>query len=195
MIRRAVDPEFDIDDIPLDDAPTFDLLGTGDTIGVFQLESPPMRQLLRAMAPSSFDDVGALIALYRPGPMSANMHYDYADRKNGRKPVEYFHDDAERCSHDTFGLMIYQESVMRVAQKFAGYSLAEADNLRKAMGKKSREVMAKAREAFEDGLRAQAGTDAPRQASCSTSSSSSPTTRSTRATATATGWSRTRPPT
>ena len=96
-----------------------------------------MRQLLRAMAPTSFDDVGALIALYRPGPMSVNMHYDYADRKNGRKPVEYFHDDADELLGDTYGLMIYQESVMRVAQKFAGYSLAEADNLRKAMGKKS----------------------------------------------------------
>jgi DNA polymerase III subunit alpha len=153
MVRRSRDPRFDIDDIPLDDALTFNLLGKGDTIGVFQLESPPMRQLLRAMAPSSFDDVGALIALYRPGPMSANMHYDYADRKNGRKPVDYFHDDAQEVLNDTFGLMIYQESVMRVAQKFAGYSLAEADNLRKAMGKKSREVMAKAREAFETGCR------------------------------------------
>ena len=105
----------------------------------------------RSLAPTSFDDVAALIALYRPGPMSANMHYDYADRKNGRKPVEYFHADAEEVLGDTYGLMIYQESVMRVAQKFAGYSLAEADNLRKAMGKKIREVMAKERETFEAG--------------------------------------------
>jgi len=110
-----------------------------------------MRALLKALAPDSFEDVAALIALYRPGPMSVNMHYDYADRKNGRKPVEFFHADAEEVLGDTFGLMIYQESVMRVAQKFAGYSLAEADNLRKAMGKKSREVMAKARAAFEEG--------------------------------------------
>jgi DNA polymerase III subunit alpha len=151
MIRRSRDPQFNIDSVPLDDAKVFEMLGRGDTIGVFQLESPPMRQLLKAMAPNSFDDVGALIALYRPGPMSANMHYDYADRKNGRKPVEYFHDDAKQLLDDTFGLMIYQESVMRVAQKFAGYSLAEADSLRKAMGKKSRDVMAKARQAFESG--------------------------------------------
>jgi DNA polymerase-3 subunit alpha len=151
MIRRSRDAEFDIDTIPLDDRLTFDLLGRGDTIGVFQLESPPMRQLLRAMTPNSFDDVGALIALYRPGPMSANMHYDYADRKNGRKPVEYFHADAEELLHDTFGLMIYQESVIRVAQKFAGYSLAEGDMLRKSMGKKSREVMARERANFESG--------------------------------------------
>ncbi len=152
MVRASRQPDFDIDTIPLDDALTFDLLSRGDTIGVFQLESPPMRQLLKAMTPNSFDDVGALIALYRPGPMSANMHYDYADRKNGRKPVEYFHDDAEEVLDDTYGLMIYQESVMRVAQKFAGYSLAEADNLRKACGKKIREMMAKERDAFEAGV-------------------------------------------
>ncbi len=152
MIRTQRDPDFDVDDIPLDDAATFALLSRGDTIGVFQLESPPMRQLLKAMAPNSFEDVSAVLALYRPGPMSVNMHYDYADRKNQRKPVEYFHEDAEEVLHDTYGLMIYQESVMRVAQKFAGYSLAEADNLRKAMGKKVREQMAAARDGFEKGV-------------------------------------------
>jgi DNA polymerase-3 subunit alpha len=103
------------------------------------------------MAPTTFEDVSAVLALYRPGPMSVNMHYDYADRKNGRQPVRYFHDDAEELLADTYGLMIYQESVMRVAQRFAGYSLAEADNLRKACGKKIREMMAKEREGFEAG--------------------------------------------
>jgi DNA polymerase III subunit alpha len=152
MIRAQRDPGFVVEEIPLDDQATFDLLSRGDTIGVFQLESPPMRQLLKAMAPNSFEDVSAVLALYRPGPMSVNMHYDYADRKNERKPVEYFHEDAEEVLGDTYGLMIYQESVMRVAQKFAGYSLAEADNLRKAMGKKVREVMAEAREGFESGV-------------------------------------------
>ncbi|MEO1057863.1 MAG: DNA polymerase III subunit alpha, partial [Actinomycetota bacterium] len=132
MIAGSRDPGFSIEAIALDDQATFELLSRGDTIGVFQLESPPMRQLLKAMAPSSFEDVSAVLALYRPGPMSVNMHYDYADRKNERAPVEYFHPDAEEVLSDTFGLMIYQESVMRVAQKFAGYSLAEADNLRKA---------------------------------------------------------------
>jgi DNA polymerase-3 subunit alpha len=155
MVRATKDPEFDIDDVALDDIEVFALLGRGDTMGVFQLESPPMRALLRSMAPTSFDDVGALIALYRPGPMSANMHYDYADRKNARKPVEYFHPDASELLADTYGLMIYQESVMRVAQKFAGYSLAEADSLRKAMGKKSREVMAEERNSFETGCETQ----------------------------------------
>ena len=155
MVRATKTPEFDVDRVPLDDRKVFDLLGRGDTMGVFQLESPPMRALLRAMAPTTFDDVGALIALYRPGPMSANMHYDYADRKNQRQQVSFFHPDAEELLGDTYGLMIYQESVMRVAQKFAGYSLAEADSLRKAMGKKSREVMAKERANFEQGCEQQ----------------------------------------
>lgn len=152
MIRVRGHPDFVIEEIPLDDPKTFALLSRGDTIGVFQLESPPMRQLLKAMEPTSFEDVSAVLALYRPGPMSVNMHYDYADRKNGRQEVTYFHEDAKEILGDTYGLMIYQESVMRVAQKFAGYSLAEADNLRKAMGKKVREVMADAREGFEQGV-------------------------------------------
>ncbi len=151
MVRATKDPEFDIDTVHLDDQPVFDLMARGDTMGVFQLESPPMRALLRSLAPTSFEDVSAVLALYRPGPMSVNMHYDYADRKNNRQPVEYFHPDAEEVLGDTYGLMIYQESVMRVAQKFAGYSLADADSLRKAMGKKSREVMAKERSSFEAG--------------------------------------------
>ncbi|MFZ4812168.1 MAG: DNA polymerase III subunit alpha, partial [Ilumatobacteraceae bacterium] len=154
MVRASKDPEFDIDAVSLDDPKVFALLGRGDTMGVFQLESPPMRALLRSLAPTSFEDVSAVLALYRPGPMSVNMHYDYADRKNGRQPVEFFHPDAEAVLGDTYGLMIYQESVMRVAQKFAGYSLADADSLRKAMGKKSREVMAKERASFESGCEA-----------------------------------------
>ncbi len=152
MIKERHDPDFDIEKTSLDDTATYDLLSRGDTIGIFQLESPPMRQLLKAMEPKTFPHIAAVLALYRPGPMSVNMHYDYADRMNGRQEVSFFHEDAKEVLGDTYGLMIYQESVMRVAQKFAGYSLAEADNLRKAMGKKSREVMAKARQAFEDGV-------------------------------------------
>jgi DNA polymerase-3 subunit alpha len=151
MVRATKDPDFDIDSVSLDDAAVFALLGRGDTMGVFQLESPPMRALLRSLQPTSFEDVSAVLALYRPGPMSVNMHYDYADRKNGRQAVSYFHEDAADVLSDTYGLMIYQESVMRVAQKFAGYSLAEADNLRKACGKKIRELMAKERDSFESG--------------------------------------------
>ena len=151
LIEQSCGQRVDIDNVDLDDPATYELLGRGDTIGVFQLEGGPMRSLIRSLKPTSFDDVAALVALYRPGPMAANMHNDYADRKNDRKPVTFFHDDAADILADTYGLMIYQESVMRVAQRFAGYSLAEADNLRKACGKKDRELMAKERDSFVDG--------------------------------------------
>ncbi|MGD1012395.1 MAG: DNA polymerase III subunit alpha [Acidimicrobiales bacterium] len=138
----------DIDAVALDDEPTFEMLRRGDSIGVFQLEGAAMRSTLRALAPTCFDDVAALVALYRPGPMAANMHRDYPELKNGRKPVTYFHPDAEAILGDTYGLMLYQESVMRVAQRFSGYSLEEADNLRKACGKKNRELIAAERKKF-----------------------------------------------
>ncbi|MEY2434840.1 MAG: polymerase subunit alpha, partial [Acidimicrobiaceae bacterium] len=132
IIKQVHGVDLDIDNVDLNDGPTFELLRRADTMGVFQLEGGPMRALIRSLAPTTFEDICALVALYRPGPMAANMHNDYADRKNGRKPVDYLHPDAEEVLADTYGLMIYQESVMKVAQKFAGYSLAEADNLRKA---------------------------------------------------------------
>jgi DNA polymerase-3 subunit alpha len=154
LIEQTTGDVVDIDNVALDDEPTYELLRAGNSIGVFQLESAPMRALMRSLAPDCFEDVAALVALYRPGPMAANMHNDYADRKNGRKPVEYIHPDAEELLGDTYGLMIYQESVMRMAQKFAGYSLAEADSLRKAMGKKIREAMEKERQKFVDGIAA-----------------------------------------
>ena len=132
LVKGTRGIDVDIDGVPLDDEPTYELLRRAETIGVFQLEGAAMRALIRALAPTEFEDVAALVALYRPGPMGVNMHYDYADRKNGRKQVEYFHPDAEEILADTYGLMIYQESVMRVAQHFGGYSLADADNLRKA---------------------------------------------------------------
>ncbi len=152
LIRDTTGTEVNIDDVDLEDKLTYELLSAGNSIGVFQLESAPMRSLMRSLAPETFDDVAALVALYRPGPMAANMHNDYADRKNGRQPVESIHPDAEELLADTYGLMIYQESVMRMAQKFAGYSLAEADSLRKAMGKKIREAMEQERNKFVDGV-------------------------------------------
>ena len=151
MLKVTQGIDVSIDTVPLDDDLTLQLLRNGDSIGVFQLEGGPMRSLMRSLAPTSFEDVAALVALYRPGPMAANMHNDYADRKNGRKPIDYLHDDLAELLGDTYGLMIYQESVMRVAQKFAGYSLADADNLRKACGKKVRELIQKEREKFVDG--------------------------------------------
>jgi DNA polymerase-3 subunit alpha len=151
MVRVVKDPSFDIDAAPLDDARVFELLGRGDTMGVFQLESPPMRALIRSLMPTSFNDVAALVALYRPGPMAANMHNDYADYKNERKPRTELHPEVSELLKDTYSLMIYQESMMRVAQKFAGYTLADADNLRKACGKKDRGLIAKERQKFIDG--------------------------------------------
>lgn len=151
LIRNVRGVDLNIDEVDLDDEPTYELLRRGDSIGVFQLEGAKMRALMRALAPTGFEDVAALVALYRPGPMAANMHYDYADRKNGRKPIAYLHPEAEEILGETQGLMIYQESMMRIAQKFAGYSLADADNLRKACGKKVRELIALEREKFVDG--------------------------------------------
>ncbi len=132
MIERVHGVTVDIDDPPLDDETTLTMLARGDSIGVFQLEGVEMRALMRALAPTCFDDIAALTALYRPGPMAANMHYDYADRANGRQEVSFLHPDAEDILGPTQGLMIYQESMMRIAQRFAGYSLADADILRKA---------------------------------------------------------------
>ncbi|HVM53865.1 MAG TPA: DNA polymerase III subunit alpha [Acidimicrobiales bacterium] len=154
LIERSSGTRPDIDHVDLTDEPTLAMLRRGESIGVFQLEGGPMRALMKSLAPTSFDDVAALVALYRPGPMAANMHNDYADRKNGRKPVEFLHPDAEEVLADTQGLMIYQESLMRVAQKFGGYSLAEADNLRKAAAKKVRSMMAAERGKFVDAVEA-----------------------------------------
>ena len=151
LIERTTGTRPDIDAIPLDDPKTFELLRRADTIGVFQLEGGPCRSLLRSLAPTTFEDVSAVIALYRPGPMAQNWHTEYAERKNGRKPVLFDHPDLEEILGPTFGLMIYQEQLMRVSQKLAGYSLEEADNLRKATGKKIRELIVKERSKFVEG--------------------------------------------
>jgi DNA polymerase-3 subunit alpha len=151
LVERSTGRRPDVDAVPLDDPKTFELLRRGDTVGVFQLEGGPVRSLLRALNPTQFEDVAALVALYRPGPMAQNWHTAYADRKNGRAPVTYPHPDLEEILGPTYGLMIYQEQLMRVAQRLAGYSLEEADNLRKATGKKIREVIAKERTRFVEG--------------------------------------------
>lgn len=141
LIEEASGERIDIDQIPLDDPATFELLRRADTVGVFQLESGPMRALIRSLQPDKFDDIIALVALYRPGPMGANMHTLYADRKNGRVEVQPLHPAITPLLEDTYQIMVYQEQVMQVAREMAGYSMAEADNLRKAMGKKIRSVM------------------------------------------------------
>ncbi|HEV2360801.1 MAG TPA: DNA polymerase III subunit alpha, partial [Acidimicrobiales bacterium] len=148
LIAEATGERPDIDAVDLDDESTFEMLRRAESIGVFQLEGGAMRTTLRSLAPTSFDDVAALVALYRPGPMAANMHRDYPDLKNGRKPITYIHPEMESILGDTYGLMLYQESVMRVAQRYAGFTLEEADNLRKACGKKNRALIAEQREKF-----------------------------------------------
>ncbi|GMU79148.1 MAG: DNA polymerase III subunit alpha [Acidimicrobiia bacterium] len=155
LVERSRGERPDIDNVALDDPRTFELLRAGDTVGVFQLEGGPVRSLLRSLQPSRFEDIAALVALYRPGPMAQNWHTEYADRKNGRRPVDYPHADLEEILAPTYGLMIYQEQLMRVAQRLAGYSLEEADNLRKATGKKIRALIAKERSKFVDGCVAQ----------------------------------------
>ena len=153
LIEANTGERVDIDNLPLDDEGVFEMLRRGDSMGVFQLEGRAMRDLARALAPTSFEDIGALIALYRPGPMAANMHNDFADRKNGRQEPTYLHPDLAEVLGDTQGLMIYQESLMRVAQRFAGYSMAEAGRLRKACAKKKRDLIAKERESFIEGCK------------------------------------------
>ncbi len=150
-VARLRGLDLDTDAIPLEDDRTYEMLQRGDTTGIFQLESPPVRALLRSLLPSNINDVSALVALYRPGPMKDNMHITYADRKMGRAKVDVLHPAATEILADTYGLMIYQESMMRIAQQFAGYSLEEADNLRKACGKKIRKKMAEEKEKFIDG--------------------------------------------
>jgi len=150
-IERRTGERVDIDHAPLDDPKVFDMLKLGNSIGIFQLEGDKMRQLMKRLAPTSFDDIAALVALYRPGPLSQNVHNDYADRKNGRQEVSFEHDDLREMLSETYGLMIYQEDIMRVATRIAGFSMTEADDLRKACGKKIREMIQAQRAKFIDG--------------------------------------------
>jgi DNA polymerase-3 subunit alpha len=163
-IKLNLDSEIVLEDLPLSDQKTFELLSRGDTLGVFQLDGGPMRALLRSMAPDSFADISAVIALYRPGPMGENAHNNYADRKNGRKPVEAIHPELREplaeILGDTYGLIVYQEQVMAIAQKVAGFSLGRADLLRKAMGKKNKEILDKEYIPFEAGMKSNGFGDA-----------------------------------
>src|SRR5919199_4055550 len=143
----------DPDDIPLDDPCIYELLSTGETAGIFQLESGGMRKVLRDMKPDRFTDVVAAVGLHRPGPM--NYIDQYTRRKNGLEPVTYLHPDLEPILRDTYGVLVYQEQVLQIAIKLAGYGWGQADILRKAMGKKLPEEMKAQQTAFEDGLKKQ----------------------------------------
>ena len=151
LIGKSSGEHIDIDAIPLQDGAVFKMLQAGDSIGVFQFEGGPMRALMRNLGPDEFEHLVALNALYRPGPLGARMHTEYADRKNGKAEITYLHPDLREILGDTFGIMVYQEQVMQVAEKMAGYSMAEADTLRKAMGKKIPSVMREQEEKFVAG--------------------------------------------
>jgi len=151
LVEETTGERVDIDNVPTDDPTTFELLQSGNTIGVFQMEGTAMRALIRSLKPDIFDDVIALVALYRPGPMGANMHNLYADRKNGRAEIEELHPVLTEKLADTYQIMVYQEQVMMVAQEIAGYSMADADELRRAMGKKIKSVMVAEEEKFVTG--------------------------------------------
>jgi DNA polymerase-3 subunit alpha len=156
LIRRSHDPDFDIHTLPLEDPPTFSLLQEANTAGVFQLESAGMRSLMVRLKPTVFEDIIALVALYRPGPMESGMHDDFVRRKHGESKVEYFLPQMEPILKETYGVILYQEQVMQIAAAVSGFSLAEADLLRRAMGKKDPAVMAAQRDRFVSGAVANA---------------------------------------
>lgn len=151
MIEQQRGISLDINNIPIDDKASFDMLTRGEGVGVFQLESSGMRSILKELKPSAFEDIVALVALYRPGPLGSGMVEDYIQRKHGRTKVDYFHPDLEPLLKETYGVILYQEQVMMIARIMAGYSLGQADSLRKAMGKKIAQIMALHRQWFVNG--------------------------------------------
>ncbi|NQX33603.1 DNA polymerase III subunit alpha [Herbiconiux sp. VKM Ac-2851] len=155
-IRANRGKDLVLEDLTLDDKPSYELLARGDTLGVFQLDGGPMRGLLRLMKPDNFEDISAVLALYRPGPMGADSHTNYALRKNGIQPITPIHPELEEPLREvlggTYGLIVYQEQVMSIAQKLAGFTLAQADLLRRAMGKKKKSELDKQYAGFSKGM-------------------------------------------
>ncbi len=148
MIQKRTGEWLAINDIPLDDKLTFELLQKGDTDGVFQLESAGMKKLVKDLKPSVFEDLGALVALFRPGPLGSGMVQDFVERKHGRQKIEYAHPLLEPILKDTYGTIVYQEQIMQIFQTLADYSLGQADNVRRMMGKKQIEKMAEQKGLF-----------------------------------------------
>ena len=155
---RKSSAELRIEDIDLADARTFELLRGARTTAVFQLESRGMKDLIRKLLPDSMNDIIALVAIYRPGPMQTGADQDYINRKHGREAIEYPHPSLSEVLNETYGVVLYQEQVMQIAQVLAGFSLGQADLLRRAMGKKKPEEMARVRAQFLEGT-TRAGVD------------------------------------
>ncbi len=190
-IKKNKDVDVDLLGLSLDDQPTYDLLARGDTLGVFQFDGGPMRALLRLMKPDNFEDISAVGALYRPGPMGANSHTNYALRKNGQQEITPIHPELaeplKEILDTTYGLIVYQEQVMAIAQKVAGYTLGKADLLRRVMGKKKKAELDAQYVGFEQGM-VDNGFSKEAVKTLWRSSSRSPTTRSTRRTPPRTAW-------
>lgn len=157
-IKRNRGIDLVLEELDFNDPTVYELLSTGETLGIFQLDSPPMRQLLKQLKPDNFGDISAVLALYRPGPMGAKSHTNYAMRKQGQQPITPIHPELAEVLEDilgpTYGLIVYQEQVMEIAQRVAGYTLGQADNLRRAMGKKSKETLDKEFPLFSEGMMA-----------------------------------------
>jgi len=151
LIKKIHGIQIDLETLPLDDKNTYKLLASSHTIGIFQVESSGMRDLLKKLIPERFEDLIALLALYRPGPIGSGMLDDFMKRKHGINPIKYEHPTLEPILKETYGIMVYQEQIMQIASTLAGFSLAQADILRKAMGKKIPEVMEKERKNFISG--------------------------------------------
>jgi DNA polymerase-3 subunit alpha len=151
LIKKTHNQVIDLDHLPLDDQNSFKLLGKGELGGIFQLESSGMRQVVRDLKPSNLEDISSILALYRPGPLDAGLIPKFINRKHGREKIDYQHEMLEPILSETYGIMVYQEQIMKIAQDMAGYSLGQADLLRRAMGKKKLSEMQKHREIFIDG--------------------------------------------
>ena len=150
---ERINPDFKLKEIPFDDANVFNLLSSGKTKGLFQLESSGMIDLIKRLKPENFSDIVALVALYRPGPLNSGMADDYINRKNGRESIAYQHTNLKKVLNETYGVFVYQEQVMEAAQVLASYSLGDADNLRRAMGKKKADVMEEEKGTFVAGCK------------------------------------------
>ncbi|MDD3628610.1 MAG: DNA polymerase III subunit alpha [Actinomycetota bacterium] len=153
LIKKTKNIELDIDNVNLDDERTFNMLSDGECLGVFQLESSGMRELVMNLKPTKFEDLIALLALYRPGPLQSGMVQDFVESKNGRKQIEYLHPSLEKILESTYGIILYQEQVMGIASELAGFSMSEADILRSAISKKKRALLSKQKNKFIEGAR------------------------------------------